>query len=103
MLKKLMPAGAMALVLALAHSSSPQPAAAVPVQPGAAKRGAEAATIFVRRWIVSRYDPQPSGVPVFIIPGLYWGPAWWDPNYSKLCWRKVRACKECAEKWIFVC
>ena len=50
-----------------------------------------------------RHEQRQSGVAVFIIPGLYWGPAWWDPAYSRLCWKKIRPCRGCAENWIFVC
>jgi hypothetical protein len=38
------------------------------------------------------------GVPVFIVPGLYWGPVWWDPNYN----RQNRNRRKC-NNWIFAC
>jgi hypothetical protein len=103
MLKKFMPVAVAALALALAHSYSPT-AEAVPLRPDAALCHADAGAILVRHH--RRYwwrRERPSGVAVFIIPGLYWGPAWWDPAYSRLCWKKIRPCRGCAENWIFVC
>jgi hypothetical protein len=104
MLRKLMPIAAAALALALAHSYSPPLAEAVPLRLDAAVCPADTDAIFVRHrrrswW----YRQRQSGVEVFIIPGLYWGPAWWDPAYSRLCWKKIRPCRGCAENWIFVC
>jgi hypothetical protein len=103
MLKKFMPIVAAALALALAHSYSP-PAEAVPLRLDAALCHADADAILVRHhWRLWGRRERPSGVAVFIIPGLYWGPAWWDPAYSRLCWKKIRPCRGCAENWIFVC
>ena len=103
MLKKFMPIAIAAFALALVHSYSP-PAEAVPLRLDAAVCRADAGAIFVRHhWRYWWRRQQPSGVAVFIIPGLYWGPAWWDPAYSRLCWKKIRPCRGCAENWIFVC
>jgi hypothetical protein len=65
---------------------------------------ADADTVLVRRhWRFLRHrQQQQTGIAVFIIPGLYWGPAWWDPAYTKLCWKKIR-CRDCADNWIYVC
>jgi hypothetical protein len=104
MLRKFMPIAVAALLLALAYSYSPPPAEAVPLRPDAAVCRADADTILVRHH--SRFRgrrERPSGVAVFIIPGLYWGPAWWDPAYTRLCWKKIRPCRGCAENWIFAC
>ena len=104
MLRKFMPVAAAALALALAYSYSPIPADAVPLRSDAALYRAVADIGFVRhRWRSWRHPQRQSGVEVFIIPGLYWGPAWWDPAYSRLCWKKIRPCRGCAENWIFVC
>jgi hypothetical protein len=104
MLKKFMPIAAAGLALTLAHSYSPQPAEAIPLRLDATAVYADADTVFVRHsrrtW---RREQRQSGVAVFIVPGLYWGPAWWDPAYSRLCWKKIRPCRGCAENWIFVC
>jgi hypothetical protein len=54
------------------------------------------------RWRLRR-SQRPSGIAVFVVPGLYWGPAWWDPNYSKLCWREIQPCKNCAKNWAYTC
>jgi hypothetical protein len=51
-----------------------------------------------RHRVDDRYDPR-RGVSVFIIPGLYWGPAWWDPNYNARQNRKRGKCNN----WIFAC
>jgi predicted FMN-binding regulatory protein PaiB len=103
MLRKLMLIAAALLALTLAHSYSP-PAEAVPLYLEAVASRTNAGTIFVRRHHWSwRYGQQQSGVAVFMIPGLYWGPAWWDPGYSQLCWKKTRYCRGCAENWAFVC
>src|SRR5882724_11965585 len=102
MLRKFLPlAGAM--VLALAHAYLP-PAEALPLHLDAAARTTHADTIFVRRhWRSLRHrQQQQTGIAVFIIPGLYWGPAWWDPAYAKLCWKKIR-CRDCENNWIYVC
>jgi hypothetical protein len=101
MVRKFMPIAAAALTLALVHSYSP-PAAAVPLRFDATTPRADA--IFARhRWWSWRRQPQDTSVAVFIIPGLYWGPAWWDPAYSRLCWKKIRPCRGCEENWILVC
>jgi hypothetical protein len=92
MLRKSTPSAAAFLAVALTHSYSPPPAAALPLHLDAAANHANADIVFVRRHVA-----------VFIIPGLYWGPAWWDPNYSQLCWKKTRSCRGCAENWVFVC
>jgi hypothetical protein len=104
MLKTFMPIAAAALALMLAHSYSPRPAEAFSLRLDATASGTDADTAFVRhrRWSWRREQRQ-SGVAVFIVPGLYWGPAWWDPAYSRLCWKKIRPCRGCAENWIFVC
>jgi predicted FMN-binding regulatory protein PaiB len=103
MLRKLMLIAAALLALTLAHSYSP-PAEAVPLYLDAAANRTDAGAIFVRRHYWSwRYQQRQTGVAVFIVPGLYWGPAWWDPTYSQLCWKKARPCRGCAENWIFVC
>jgi hypothetical protein len=104
MLRKFTAISAAALALALAHSYSPPPAAAVPLRLAAPLRHAEAGATFVRRrwWAWSQREGK-SGVAVFIVPGLYWGPAWWDPDYSRLCWKKIRPCRSCAKNWISVC
>jgi len=92
------------VAMALVHSYSPPPAEAVPLRLDLALRRADADAVFVRRRQSSRrHEQRQSGVAVFIIPGLYWGPAWWDPAYSRLCWKKIRPCRGCAENWIFVC
>jgi hypothetical protein len=101
MLRTFMPIAAALLALALVHSYSP-PAQAVPLYLDAAPIHADA--IFVRHHRASwRHQPQDTSVAVFIIPGLYWGPAWWDPAYSKLCWKKARICSNCEKNWVFVC
>jgi hypothetical protein len=102
MLRKFMPIAAGLLALALARSYSPPPAEAAPLRLDAATSQAD--TIFVRhrRWSW-RPRQQGTGVAVFIIPGLYWGPAWWDPAYSKLCWKKARLCPGCEKNWVSVC
>jgi hypothetical protein len=41
---------------------------------------------------------QGKGVPVFIVPGFYWGPAWWDANY----WRQSRSRRNCGN-WFLPC
>jgi hypothetical protein len=104
MLRKLTPIAAALLALVLAHSYSPPPAAALPLRFDATANHTDADIVFVRRhhWS-SRQQPRQTSVAVFIIPGLYWGPAWWDPTYSQLCWKKTRSCRGCAENWIFVC
>jgi hypothetical protein len=104
MLKKFMPIAVTALALALAHSYSPPPAEAVPLRLDAALCPADAGAILVRHhWRFRGRRERPSGVAVFIIRGLYWGPAWWDPAYARVCWKKIRPCRGCAENWIFVC
>ncbi|HEY4863178.1 MAG TPA: hypothetical protein VIH65_03600 [Xanthobacteraceae bacterium] len=104
MLRKLTPIAAALLALALAQSYSPPPAAALPLHLDAAANHANADIVFARRHHWSwRQRPQQTGVAVFIIPGLYWGPAWWDPNYSQSCRKKTRYCRGCAENWVFVC
>jgi hypothetical protein len=104
MLRKLMPIAAAVLALALAHSYSPSAAEAVPLRLDAALCRADADATFVRHhWRSWEHRERQSGVEVFIIPGLYWGPAWWDPAYLRLCWKKIRPCRGCAENWIFVC
>jgi hypothetical protein len=93
-------ATAAVLALTLAHFHSP-PAEALPLAAGVA--GAKSEAVFVRwRWW-SRQRTRQSGIAVFIVPGLYWGPAWWDPNYTQLCWKKIRPCPNCLENWIYVC
>jgi len=79
---------------------------AATAMPFAAAAGVEAksAVDFVRHRrghkAVSR---RASGVEVFIIPGLYWGPAWWDANYTRACWRVIQPCKNCARNWAYTC
>ena len=104
MLRKFMPIAAALLALALVHSYSPPPSEAIPLRPDAVARRADTGVILVRHhWRFWGHRERQSGVEVFIIPGLYWGPAWWDPAYSQLCWKKIRPCRGCAENWIFVC
>jgi hypothetical protein len=104
MLRKLMPVAAAVSVLALAHSYATPPAGAVPLHIDAASRRADAGTVFVRRhWWSGRGKQRPSGVAVFIVPGVYWGPAWWDPGFSPICWKKTRQCRDCAENWVYAC
>jgi hypothetical protein len=103
MLRKLMLIAAALLALTPAHSYSP-PAEAVSLYLDAAANHTDAGIVFVRRHHWSwRYQQRQTGVAVFIIPGLYWGPAWWDPAYTRLCWKKIRPCRGCAENWIFDC
>jgi hypothetical protein len=104
MLRKLMLIAAALLSLALAHSYSSLPAEAVPLRLDAAATHADTGAIFVRhRWRSWQRPQQETSVAVFIIPGLYWGPAWWDPAYSRLCWKKARICRDCEKNWVFVC
>lgn len=108
MLKKLLLSGA-AAVFALAVSFSVAPSKAAPLHSGAR-------TIAIKNGLVdpvrhrrrhhrkaNRAQRRRSGVGVFIMPGLYWGPAWWDSAYSKACWRNIRPCPRCAKNWTFVC
>jgi|SRR6185312_9003897 len=50
-----------------------------------------------------RHSRRTSGVGVFIIPGFYWGPAWWDENYTRACWKEIQPCKNCARNWAYTC
>ena len=88
----------------LAYSYSPSPAKTSPFRPDTAVQSLAANTVLVRRrWRALRHrEPQQTGIPVFIIPGLYWGPAWWDPAYVKQCWKKP-VCRDCANYWFYVC
>jgi hypothetical protein len=85
---------------ALFTSQISLPAAATPLSAGAfAGESVPGGIEFVRRhrhrgW---RGSGRTSGVPVFIVPGIYWGPAWWDPNYSRN--RSRRNCNN----WFFAC
>jgi hypothetical protein len=103
MLRKFMPIAAAALAMALVHSYSPLPAEAVPLRVDAVAGRVDADTTLVRRRRWSWRQERQSGIAIFIVPGLYWGPAWWDPAYSRLCWKKIRSCRGCAENWVLVC
>jgi hypothetical protein len=37
------------------------------------------------------------GVPLFVVPGLYWGPAWWQADSG----RRDRSRRQC--NWLFAC
>lgn len=50
-----------------------------------------------------RQSRRANGVGVFIIPGFYWGPAWWDENYTRACWKQIQPCKNCARNWAYAC
>jgi hypothetical protein len=105
MLKKFLLSGVIAGTLLLAASSSfaPSDAAAIHPNQGLASASAESGLVdLVRRYRLRRTRAA-AGIGVFIVPGLYWGPAWWDPIYARVCWKPYRPCRNCAQNWIYVC
>ena len=63
----------------------------------------ESAVDFVRHRRRHKAVSRAKGVEVFIVPGLYWGPALWDANYTRACWRLIQPCKNCARNWVYAC
>ena len=82
----------------------PPSAEALPLHSDASVQRADDDTILVRRRRLQwRARQGQTSIPVFIIPGLYWGPAWWDATYARLCWKKTRECRTCPEHWVYTC
>jgi hypothetical protein len=85
-------------------SFSPSDAAPLPPSLSLKTLSAESDPIeFIRRLRVKRERLASAGIGVFIIPGVYWGPAWWDRTYARVCWKLIRPCRNCAENWIYIC
>lgn len=103
MTKKILPLAALACVLFLAASAATAPVTAAPVSLNAPLAEMAGSAELVRwrwRW---RRNAYPSGITLFTVPGLYWGPAWWDANYARLCWRQIQPCRHCAYNWAYTC
>lgn len=105
MMKKFMVLAAIAGSVLIATSSPFTPGDAATIHPSeslsTAAAETEAVDLIARlRW---RRTRQAAGVGLFIVPGLYWGPAWWDPAYTRACWKQISPCKGCASNWIYVC
>jgi hypothetical protein len=103
-MSRLIPIAVFAAAALFAYVVSPPVSEALPLHfDGTAQRADDNGTLVRRRrWHWSPRQGQTS-IAVFIIPGLYWGPAWWDPNYARLCWQKTRPCRGCAENWVYTC
>jgi len=102
-MSRLIAIAAFALATLLAQPYSP-PAEALPLHLDGTTYLAESDGIPVRRRRLQwRARQGQTSIAVFIIPGLYWGPAWWDPNYARLCWKKNRSCRGCPENWVYTC
>jgi hypothetical protein len=100
---KFFPFAAIAGVLWLALSpAAPVGATPLSVSANAAQSTGSPAELVRWRWH-RRSAGRASGVGVFIIPGLYWGPAWWDANYARACWKQIQPCKNCARNWAYTC
>lgn len=79
-------------------------ATATPLAATASLGAASESTVnFVRRRRGHKAVSRAKGVEVFIVPGLYWGPALWDANYTRACWRLIQPCKNCARNWVYAC
>jgi hypothetical protein len=105
MTKRILPL-ALAACAVFAAAFFLRPAAAATPLAATASLGAasESAVDFVRhRRGHKAVNRRASGVEVFIIPGLYWVPAWWDANYTRACWRVIQPCKNCARNWAYTC
>ncbi len=105
MFKKFLLSGIIVGTLLFVTSSLFAPSDAAPIHPNQSLAAVSAETDLtdlVRRWRFRRAK-QSSGIGVFIVPGLYWGPAWWDSTYSRVCWRQMRPCYHCTQNWVYVC
>lgn len=105
MFKTILRLGIFAGTLLFAASSSYAPSDAATIHPSQSLAAVSAETDLmdlVRRLRIRRVN-QLSGIGVLIVPGLYWGPAWWDATYSRVCWRQIRPCQHCAPNWAYVC
>ena len=96
---------AVACVIVIAALCLRSAAMATPLAPTASTGAAsESAVDFVRHRRERKTASRPTkSVEVFIVPGLYWGPAWWDANYTRACWRLIQPCMNCARNWAYTC
>ena len=91
------------LFLTVSSSFVPTDAAAIHPSQSLAPVSAETDQVDLVRRLRNRRARQTAGVGVFIVPGIYWGPAWWDANFRRVCWKLHRHCRNCAQNWIYVC
>jgi hypothetical protein len=106
MLNKMLTAAVIVTACTLALPASLTPSRAAPLHPGATI-GTDNFVNLVRHRRHHRNNHRSRnhrrGIGVFIVPGLYWGPAWWDSAYAKACWRDIQPCPQCAKNWAFIC